>query len=77
MEMPAGIAATLDRVAAIVGPRTPKARGALQEDGCSEAYRALRSPDLVGKAARDITRLVELHPSHPGKRCPSLSDMHA
>ena len=33
MEMPAGIAATLDGLAAIVGPRATTARGVLDQHG--------------------------------------------
>jgi D-lactate dehydrogenase (cytochrome) len=54
MEMPAGIAATLDRLAAIVGSRATAARGVLDEHGRSEA-----SPDVV--MSPETTR--EVHPS--------------
>jgi D-lactate dehydrogenase (cytochrome) len=47
MEMPAGIAATLDRLAAIVGSRATIARGVPDEHGRSEAYPTPRSPDVV------------------------------
>ena len=45
MDVPAGIAATLDRLAAIVGPRATTALGVLHERGRSEAYHEHRPPD--------------------------------
>jgi len=47
MDMPAGIAATLDRLATTIGSRAATARGVLDRDGCSEAYQAPRSPGVV------------------------------
>jgi len=59
MEMPAGIAATLDRLAAIVGSRATIARGVLDEHGRSEAYHEHRPPDVV--VFPETTQ--EVHPS--------------
>jgi D-lactate dehydrogenase (cytochrome) len=47
MEMPAGIAASLDRLAAIVGSHASAARGVLDAHGRSEACHESRSPDVV------------------------------
>ena len=45
--MLAGIAATLDRFAAVVGPRATVARGVLGPHGRREADQAPRSSDVV------------------------------
>jgi hypothetical protein len=47
MEMPAGSAATLDRLAAVVDPRASIAPGMPDRHGGSEAYRPPRSADVV------------------------------
>jgi len=47
MDMPAGIAATLDSLAAIVGSRATIARGVLDRHGRSEADHAPRLSDGV------------------------------
>lgn len=59
MDMPAGIAASLDRLAAIVGSCATAARGVRDAHGRSEACQASRSPDVVAcpEAMQDI------HPS--------------
>jgi hypothetical protein len=47
METPAGIPATLDRLAATAGSAATTARGVLGQHGRGEAYHARRSPDGV------------------------------
>jgi D-lactate dehydrogenase (cytochrome) len=47
MDMPAGIAATLDGLAANVGSRATTAGGVLDQHGRSEAFHAPRSPGVV------------------------------
>jgi D-lactate dehydrogenase (cytochrome) len=59
MEMPAGIAATLDRLAAIVGSRATIARGVLSDHGRGGACHAPRSP--VGVVFPETTQ--DVHPS--------------
>ena len=59
MDMPAGIAATLDRLAANVGPGATIARGVPGQHGRGEAYDAPRSPGIV--VVPEATQ--EAHPS--------------
>ena len=60
MEMPAGIAASLDRLTAIAGLRATTARGVLDEHGRSEAYHEHRPPDVVvfPTTTQDVVQIV-------------------
>ncbi len=61
MEMPTGIAATLDRLAAIVGSRATVARGVLDQHGRSEAYHVHRPPDVVvfPETTQEVVQIVK------------------
>ena len=61
MEMPAGIAATLDGLAAIVGSRATIARGVLEEHGRSEAYHLPQPPDVVvfPQTTQEVVQVVK------------------
>jgi len=60
MEMPAGIAASLDRLTAIAGLRATTAGGVLDEHGRSEAYHEHRPPDVVvfPTTTQDVVQIV-------------------